>query len=103
MRMGSLRTSLVDAEFDPDDFDYKLLKPGDSPVVGAELAMQGKNRVGGYWLRVYPEDPTVEASTQVTDPKTGLPLVERATGPGNHHRRTFRLRHPRPYSRRRRR
>jgi len=31
--------------------DYDLLKPGESPVVGAELAMQGLNRVGG--LQVY--------------------------------------------------
>ncbi len=62
--------------------DYNLLKRGDSPVVGDELAMQGLNRVGGYWLRRYPIDPTVSASLQQTDPATGFPLVERATAQG---------------------
>ena len=34
--------------------DYNLLGKTASPVVGAGLAMQGLNRVGGGWLRVYP-------------------------------------------------
>ncbi|MFQ5917926.1 MAG: hypothetical protein ACE5I0_08975 [Candidatus Binatia bacterium] len=62
--------------------DYNLLEPGDSPVVGRELAMQGKNRVGGYWLRKYPVDPDVEASLQIVDPLTGLPDLHRATAQG---------------------
>ncbi len=67
--------------------DYNLLKRGDSPVVGDELAMQGLNRVGGYWLRRYPKTkpktiPDVAASLQKTDPDTGLPVVERATAQG---------------------
>ncbi len=61
--------------------DYELLNRGDAPVVGAELAMQGLNRVGGYWLRVYEGDPSV-ASLQRTDLETGLPVVERATPQG---------------------
>jgi len=62
--------------------DYDLLAPGDSPVVGEELAMQGLNRVGGGWLRDYPEDPNVQASLQKTDETTGRPLVQRSTAQG---------------------
>lgn len=62
--------------------DYNLLGKTASPVVGAGLAMQGKNRVGGGWLRVYPEDPIVIASLQVTDPATGLPQLPRSTVQG---------------------
>jgi hypothetical protein len=62
--------------------DYGLLDKGASPVVGEQLAMQGKNRVGGGWLRVYPKDPTVKASLQVIDPATGLPEVQRSTAQG---------------------
>jgi len=62
--------------------DYALLEEGASPVVGEQLAMQGKNRVGGGWLREYPADPSIQASRQVTDPKTGLPLVQRSTAQG---------------------
>ena len=63
--------------------DYDLLEPGDSPVVGEELAMQGENRVGGAWLRVYPKNPKAQASLQVTDPEDRtLPLVERSTVQG---------------------
>ena len=62
--------------------DYDLVATGDSPVVGAELATQGLNRVGGAWLRIYPVDPTVAASLQVTDPNTGLPVLERSTPQG---------------------
>lgn len=79
------------------ELDYELLRPGDSPVVGAELTMQGRNRVGGYWLRQYetapyppmlcpdPTDPTSPcpmASLQVVDPQTGLPRLHRATAQG---------------------
>lgn len=64
------------------ELDYGLLKAGDSPVVGAELAMQGMNRVGGYWLRKYPVDQTMAASLQMVDPATGLPVLERATAQG---------------------
>jgi len=62
--------------------DYDLLALGDSPVVGAELATQGLNRVGGGWLRDYPEDPNVQASLQKTDETTGRPLVHRSTAQG---------------------
>jgi len=62
--------------------DYDILEKGDSPVVGAELAMQGLNRVGGGWLRTYPLDPNVSASLQVIDPKTGLPILPRSTPQG---------------------
>jgi hypothetical protein len=63
--------------------DYRLLEEGVSPVVGAQLATQGLNRVGGGWLRVY-ENPHVDvaASLQKTNPKTGLPLVGRSTAQG---------------------
>lgn len=37
------------------NLDYNLLQPGESAVVGDRLAMQGANRVGGYWLRIYEE------------------------------------------------
>ena len=79
---GFITDVFGDADFEVDDLDYELLRPGDSPVVGAQLAMQGKNRVGGGWLRVYPLDPTVAASPQVIDPATGLPMLERATAQG---------------------
>ena len=62
--------------------DYNLLGRTASPVVGAGLNMQGVNRVGGGWLRVYPEDQEVTASLQVTDPGTGLPLLHRSTVQG---------------------
>jgi len=65
------------------ELDYHLLRKGDSPVVGAGLAMQGRNRVGGGWMRVYTNpDTEKEASLQKTDPKTGLPLLERSTAQG---------------------
>lgn len=64
------------------NLDYSLLKPGASPVVGVSLAMQGLNRVGGGWLRVYDEDPNDVASLQVTDSTNGLPLVQRSTAQG---------------------
>ncbi|NOX43338.1 MAG: hypothetical protein GXP19_06350 [Gammaproteobacteria bacterium] len=60
--------------------DYKVLVEGASPVVGGELAMQGMNRVGGYWLRKYDIDPNTAASLQMVDPNNAtLPLLERAT------------------------
>lgn len=62
--------------------DYHVLNEGASPVVGGEISMQGVNRVGGYWLRKYPADSTVEASLQSVHPYTGLPLVERSTVQG---------------------
>jgi len=63
--------------------DHKLLRPGNSPVVGADLVMQGLNRIGGGWLRVY-ENPHIEeaASLQRTNLRTGLPLLERSTAQG---------------------
>jgi len=72
--------------------DYELLRSGDSPVVGAGLAMQvlkspstkdhatRLNRVGGGWLRVYQSSDT--ASLQKTNPKTKLPVLERSTAQG---------------------
>ena len=65
--------------------DYNILQPGTSPVVGAELAMQGLNRVGGGWLRTYVEDPASMASAQVpdpTDPSGTTPLLPRSTPQG---------------------
>lgn len=62
--------------------DYDLFEPEGSPVVGEGLTMHGLNRVGGGWLRVYPERPDIVASTQLTDRKTGLPLLERSTAQG---------------------
>lgn len=62
--------------------DYRILDAGASPVVGGEISMQGLNRVGGYWLRKYPVDPTVDSSLQSVHPYTGLPLVERSTVQG---------------------
>ena len=71
--------------------DYELLRPGDSPVVFGTLAMQGPNRVGGHWMRIY--DPPKKkkaketASLQLTDgddddDDDGLPLLERSTPQG---------------------
>ena len=62
--------------------DYDLLKIGDSPVVADPLSMQGLNRVGGSWLRTYPVNPVIEASLQEVDPRTGLPILQRATAQG---------------------
>ena len=62
--------------------DYNLLKKGRSPVVSAELLMQGMNRVGGGWLRTYPVNPLVAASLQTVDPSTGLPVLPRSTAQG---------------------
>ncbi|MGI9305169.1 MAG: hypothetical protein ACR2RB_21055 [Gammaproteobacteria bacterium] len=45
--------------------DYNLLAPGSSPVVGGGLAMQGLNRVGGGWLREYPQPTDAGPSTQI--------------------------------------
>ncbi|MFQ5990535.1 MAG: hypothetical protein ACE5K9_11535 [Candidatus Methylomirabilales bacterium] len=60
------------------DLDYNLLEERASPVVSADLALQeGLHRVGGYWLRIYRAD-----GLQDTDPRTGLPLVKRATAQG---------------------
>ncbi len=61
--------------------DYEILQPYTTPVVGG-LAMQGMNRVGGFWMRQYPVHPSMAASLQKTDPKTGLPLVVRNTSAG---------------------
>lgn len=44
--------------------DYDLLAEGDSPVVNGELTMQGMNRVGGAWLREYPQPVDVMPSVQ---------------------------------------
>jgi len=52
------------------ELDYNLLEAGSSPVVGGELATQGANVVGGYWLRQYETDPGAAASAQVIDPKS---------------------------------
>ena len=78
---GLVTDSEGDAHFKVK-LDYALLIPGVSPVVGAELALQGLNRVDGYWLRQYPVDPSVAASSQITDPATRLPVLERATAQG---------------------
>lgn len=61
--------------------DFEILQPYSTPVVGG-LAMQGMNRVGGFWMRQYPADPSMGASLQKTDPETGLPLVVRNTSAG---------------------
>ncbi len=61
--------------------DYELLTPYDSPVVGMSLAVEGLNRVGGYWLRTYPVDPFISASNQTTD-SNGDPLLVRSTAQG---------------------
>lgn len=45
--------------------NYEILKKDRSPVVGG-LAMQGLNVVGGFWMRKYPSDPAVQASSQIT-------------------------------------
>ncbi len=62
--------------------NYNILLAGESPVVGAELATQGLNRVGGYWMRKYGTDPATAASLQLVDTDTGLPLLERGTPAG---------------------
>ena len=62
--------------------DYNILAAGEAPVVHENLSMQGLNRVGGFWARQYPLDPEVEASLQLTDPDTGLPLLLRSTPAG---------------------
>ena len=62
--------------------DYNLLAPGASPVVDEELDMQGLNRVGGHWMRVYNVDENTQASVQVIDPQTGFPIVGRSTAQG---------------------
>ena len=59
--------------------DYDVFQAGGSPVVGGQLAMQGLNHVGGYWLRVYPSDPEAKPSLQEIDEWTGLPKLRRAT------------------------
>ncbi|MCA8942344.1 MAG: hypothetical protein KDB80_07255 [Planctomycetes bacterium] len=61
--------------------DYNLLDGGSAPVVFGGLSMQGPNRVGGQWMRVY-EGNGDGAELQVTDATTGLPLVQRATAAG---------------------
>ena len=63
------------------NLDYNLLDEDATPVVGAELSMQGQNRIGGYWLRLYPIDPNVAASNQLVD-DDGNPLVVKATAQG---------------------
>ena len=62
--------------------DYQPLKPGDTPVVAADLNMQGANRVGGGWLRLYENDDEGVPSVQVIDPNTGRPVLPRATALG---------------------
>ncbi len=64
------------------ELDYGLLEAGSSPVVGGDLATQGANVVGGYWLRRYGTDPATAASVQLTDPKSGSPLLQRSTPQG---------------------
>ncbi len=63
------------------NLDYNLLDEDASPVVGMELSQQGLNRVGGYWLRVYPVDPNTAASNQLVD-SDGSPLVVKGTAKG---------------------
>jgi hypothetical protein len=63
------------------NLDYNLLDENASPVVGVELSMQGLNRVGGYWLRLYPTDPNTAATNQIVDTE-GRPLVVRSTAQG---------------------
>jgi len=79
---GVITKSNGDATFKVK-LDYRLLQPGDSPVVFMDLDMQGLNRVGGHWMRVY-ADPNIDAppSLQVIDPATGLPKMVRGTAQG---------------------
>lgn len=60
--------------------DYNLLEGGSGPVVYGGLSMQGPNRVGGQWMRVY--KGATDPELQATDDTTGLPLVQRATAQG---------------------
>lgn len=62
--------------------DYEVLKTGASPVVAADLTMQGENRVAGAWMRSYAVDPDTAASVQVIDSATHLPVVEKSTAQG---------------------
>ncbi len=62
--------------------DYNILVPGEAPVVHENLSMHGLHRVGGFWIRQYGTDPDTEASLQLTDPETGVPLLARSTPAG---------------------
>ena len=60
------------------DLDFNVLLAGASPLVAADLVVQGANRiVGGGWLRLY-DDAT---DRQLVD-GDGLPVVGRATAQG---------------------
>jgi hypothetical protein len=77
---GVLTDNKGDADFN-GKLDFELLKEGDTPVVGAMLAVQGVNHVGGYWLRVYNPDE-FSPDTQEVDPETGAPILQRSTARG---------------------
>lgn len=63
-----------------NDLGYDLLATGAAPVTIGHN-MQGLNRVGRDWMRVFEKDKDLEASIQVVD-ENGTPLVERATATG---------------------
>ena len=77
---NSFTTNSVGAATFTVSLDYDLLADGEGPVVFGELGMQGPNRVGGQWMRMY--DPGARgASVQLVD-DNGRPLLRRATPQG---------------------
>ena len=63
--------------------DYSLLSQGSSPVVSGELTMQGLNRVGGAWLREYPQPVDVLPSVQTpTTQDITVASIPRSTAQG---------------------
>ncbi len=63
-----------------NNLGYNLLEAGAAPVTTGHN-LQGLNRVGRDWMRVYSVDKNLAASTQLVD-ANGTPLVERATATG---------------------
>ena len=61
--------------------DYNLLGTSSSPVTAATLSLQGMNRLGGSWLRIFTEDIASGASAQQLDSQ-GRPALVRATAQG---------------------
>jgi len=59
---------------------YDLMATGAAPVTTGHN-LQGLNRVGRNWMRVYGVDKNLAASVQLVD-TNGTPLVERATPTG---------------------
>ena len=60
---------------------YNLLLKGKSPVVAESLTMQGENRVGGSWLRMY-EKPLAKGPSRQVLNKFNRPVIARATAQG---------------------